>query len=117
MKNLCKILIFGVVGLFLGVSCGGSDSIKNPGGAGGTTGAGGAGCEYQHYFSPACGADAVPRCTGAGGACFRQACGCDGHIITGCANEFAEPYAYLLPEGWPAPDAAMTCDPNSPPVQ
>ena len=114
MRNLCKFLLVGVVGLFLGTSCGGNDSIKTAGGTGGSNGAGGAGCEYQHYFSPGCGADVTPRCTGVGGSCARLACGCDGQVITGCGDEFASPYAYLLSTAQSA-DAGMTCDPNAAP--
>jgi hypothetical protein len=86
---------------------------------GGMGGIGGAGCEYQHYFTPGCGADVAPRCTGAGGACLSFACGCDGRILTGCGNEFAAPYAYTFPVSEQTLDGGLlsgtqtTCDPTS----
>lgn len=126
MTNRWKLILFAAIGFALGASCGG-DQLKGnggTGGSGGTSGTGGTGgfdagddaaCMYRHYFSPGCGADVSPRCTGVGGACASIACGCSGKVIAGCANEFSEPYAYTIPWSLDGGYSAigMTCDPGS----
>jgi hypothetical protein len=118
MTNRWKLALFGAVAFALGASCGFGDppvGNRGTGGSGGTGGGDDAACLYQHYFSPGCGADVSPRCTGVGGACYSLACGCNGKIITGCGDEFALPYAYtILPVTFDGGDSAgMTCDPDS----
>ena len=126
MKNSWNVVLLVALGLAVGGSCGGDSSAKTDGGGsgakagggtGGMGGAGGTGCEYQHYFAAGGGPNVSPRCTGIGGSCATLACGCNGKIITGCAEEFAEPYAYTY-SGESAPDdgaisSGTTCDPNS----
>ncbi|HET7539072.1 MAG TPA: cytochrome c [Polyangiaceae bacterium] len=51
----------------------------------------------QHlvYKAPGCGAEAVPMCSGVGGACATAVCGCDGQIrADGCYGSTA-PFAYF----------------------
>lgn len=115
MKSLCKFGMLVSVALFLAASCSSSEPRSGSSGTGGMSGGtGGAGCEAQHYFAAGCGADVAPQCTnGAGGACYRLACGCDGYVTTGCGQEFSKPYAYLLPASASEPDAGLTCDPTA----
>jgi hypothetical protein len=112
-----KLILFAVVGFALGASCGGDAPLTGNLGNGGTFGNDAANdttCLYQHYFAPGCGPEVAPRCTGAGGACASMACGCSGKIIGGCANEFAEPYAYTIPGNIDGGGTiGMTCDPES----
>jgi len=110
-----KLILFGALGFALGTSCGGDQLTDNrgTGGTGGIDGGDDTSCLFQHYFAPGCGPDVAPRCTGAGGACYSLACGCNGKVITGCANEFAEPYSYTIPVTFDGSDSAgMTCDPG-----
>ncbi len=108
-------------------------SPPGSGGAGGIGGTGG--CQSPRYFSAGC--NVAPVCpSGAGGACLGWACSCSGKVITGCRNDFGEPYAYTLPtylDGGgvsypPGVDASFvsaddggshqlvgTCDPNAVP--
>lgn len=131
MNRVSTFLLVGMFGVSAAVSCS-SSALNGPtgtGGAGlatggsaaatggnGTGGAGGVGgsCQYQHYFAPACGAEASPRCTGVGGSCYSLACGCNGKIIVGCGPEFPEPYAYSIPLKLDGGDmAGLACDPNA----
>ncbi len=108
------LTLFALLGLALGMSCssslsktsdqgtdgeGGSATGGNPASEGGgpaTGGTGGAGgCAEPHYYSAGC--SVTPRCpNGFGGSCAGYACSCSGHVISGCATEFAEPYAYTI---------------------
>lgn len=134
MRNLYKLLMLAVVGLFfLGASCSSSEPQMNAGATGGSGGSGGSAtggmgsggiggnCQYPNYRSPGCGGNAVRMCDeGAGGAiaCFKLACGCDGKITQGCVPTLSVPYAYALPDGVDAGyHAGDTCDPNSPPAK
>jgi hypothetical protein len=122
------LVVVGVLGLALGMSCDGS-SLTDGRGTGGSGGVGGgsggvgggsggvggnadAGCKSLRYFSPGC--DVSPICTnGTGGDCYSLACGCSGKIIQGC-GEYAEPYAYTVPVSFDGGGSAgMTCDPTA----
>ena len=104
------LVLVGVFGLALGMSCSGS-SLNDNRGTGGAGGMADAGCKYLHYFSAGC--EVSPICfNGSGGSCYSLACGCNGTIIGGCAGEFSEAYAYTYPGGVDA-SAGMTCDPTA----
>ena len=118
MTNRWKLILFGAIGFALGASCGGDQQLagnRGTGGSGGSDAGDDAACLYRHYFSPGCGAEVSPRCTGAGGACASIACGCSGKIIGGCANEFSEPYAFTIPGNLDGgePAIGMSCNPDS----
>ena len=119
MRNLCKLAILGVVGLFLAVSCSGKDPLTGPDGTGGMSGGTGGDCRYPNYNSPGCGGNAVRTCDeGAGGRvyCTQLACGCDGKITRGCVPNLSVPYAYALPAGVDAGyQVGDTCDPSAAP--
>jgi hypothetical protein len=102
--------------LTLQASCNteGTSPLDGEGGSSGSNGTGGVGgCKYSHYFSAGC--SASPTCfNGTGGACYTLACGCNGTVVAGCQDEFAEPYAYRLPASSDAGDSVgMTCDPTA----
>jgi hypothetical protein len=116
------LLLVGILGLALAAACSSTSPVSDgdgTGGAGGRGGAGGsggtvdAGCKYLHYFSAGC--DVAPTCfNGTGGACLGLACGCNGKIVAGCANEFAEPYAYTVPASVdPGIEVGAACDPTA----
>lgn len=130
MRQVGFLVLIAALGLALGGSCssdnskccdvvatGGSSSggsATGGGGAGGVGGGGvgGTGCQRQEYAAPGCGADVRPICTnGTGGACFQRACGCDGHVLTGCGL-FPVPYSRVLPANFSS-DAGDTCDPTA----
>jgi hypothetical protein len=137
------LIVVGLFGVAAGISCSGSSLINGTGtggsggaggsgatgglastggsgGAGGSGGIGGAGghCDFLHYLSAGC--SVAPSClNGSGGSCATLACGCSGHVISGCGSEFAEPYTYIVPTIFPPPDSGtqigMACDPNAGP--
>jgi hypothetical protein len=118
--KISSVLVGGILGLALAVSCDGSSLTANGGtggsgggGSGGMGGNGGAGCQAMHYASPGC--DVSPTCdNGSGGACFSLACGCNGKVLTGCGL-YSEPFAYTIPVGSvdASDPSALTCDPNA----